>query len=195
MTYSLRPTATGDTLASSRDPIRTNFQIIRDDFAIDHEGYNVSSDEGKHKQSTYLERDGSASKPVPTTLANECALYCKEQDSITTLFFRKESNGTEIQLTGVDPSAAGNGYTFLPGGLILQWGVKASPGQTGTITFSTSNIAFPNNCFNVSITQRRDSSSSAQGMYLNGAPTKEKFDYNGSSSGGDDALYWIAIGN
>ena len=101
MTYEPRPKATNDTLQQSRDPIRTNFEIIRDDFAKDHEGFNVSAAEGKHKQSTYFERDGSVSKPIPATLANEGALYTKEgtNPAQTNLFFRGEGNGKEYQLT------------------------------------------------------------------------------------------------
>ena len=76
----------------------------------------------------------------------------------------------------------------------MQWGIKNSPGQSGTITFATNNIAFPNNCFTVLLTQRRDGSTSTQGMYLNGSPTSTQFSYNGSTNT-DTALYWLAIGN
>jgi hypothetical protein len=111
------------------------------------------------------------------------------------LFFLTGGNRL-MQLTrNFVPVSASRGYTFLPGGLILQWGVINSPGISGTVTFSSSGgIAFPSNIFNVQITQRRDGSNSTQGMYVNGNPTRTQFSYNGSTST-DDAIFWTAIGN
>lgn len=99
--------------------------------------------------------------------------------------------GILSQLTGY--SANTNGYCWA-GGLLFQWGVKLSPGSSGNILFATANIAFPHSCFNVSLTLRRDGSTSTQGVYINGVPTATGFSYTGSSSG-SQALYWFAIGN
>ena len=51
MTYTPRPNMANDTLLSSRDQIRTNFEIIRDDFNVDHVNVNKTG-EGKHNQSS-----------------------------------------------------------------------------------------------------------------------------------------------
>ena len=75
MTYDPRPNASGDNLASSRNPIRTNFIVIRDDFAIDHVEFN-DSDEGKHKQSTYTELTTG-----PTVADNESAIWAVQGPS------------------------------------------------------------------------------------------------------------------
>lgn len=100
-------------------------------------------------------------------------------------------SGILSQLTG--RSAATNGYVWI-GGILLQWGVKTSPGQSGTVLFATANVNFPNNCFNVSLTLRRDGSTTAQGVYINGVPNATSFSYTGSSVG-SNALFWVAIGN
>ena len=44
-----------------------------------------------------------------------------------------------------------NGYQTLPGGLIMQWGIftNAGGGASGTISFTSPNINFPNACLNV----------------------------------------------
>ena len=55
------------------------------------------------------------------------------------------------------PSTVSNGYTMLPGGFVLQWGIVNGSGtnnvftnkDNGTVTFSISNKAFPNACFGV----------------------------------------------
>ncbi len=87
MTYDPRPNSSGDTLSSSRDPIRTNFEIIRDDFAIDHVEFD-DANEGKHSQSTYIEL---ATGPV--TAANESAIWAIQgpDSSQTELYIRREN--------------------------------------------------------------------------------------------------------
>lgn len=112
-----------------------------------------------------------------------------------------------IQLTrNFVPVANTNGYTMLPGGLILLWGFLNGShagffagGDTGTITFASSNIAFPNSCFSVWL----------QGGYVNPTPTgvinfsvrtasisKTKFDWAFvGSSGAYNTMIWVALGN
>jgi hypothetical protein len=70
----------------------------------------------------------------------------------------------------------------------MQWGTVSSPSSTGSVVFPTTFSA----TYNVQITMRRDSSSSTQGMYVNGAPSTTGFNFNGSSGG--NALFWVAIG-
>lgn len=93
---------------------------------------------------------------APTTLTNEAGFYSKvgANPAESNLFFRGENNGFEYQLTKsiaartaifanntAYPGAGANtlgGWTFLPGGLILQYGSvlpgQSSP-QTGTTNF------------------------------------------------------------
>jgi hypothetical protein len=63
---------------------------------------------------------------APATAVNEGGLYTKVSNGTTELYWRKESNGAEVQMTDGVPT--GN-TTFLPGGLMLQWG--SGTGQTG----------------------------------------------------------------
>lgn len=98
MSYTLRPFAQDDTLLLSRDPIRTNFSLIQDRFNENHVGINSGSGGGKHKFLQMPEQSAA-----PTTAANEAAVYTKQGPapaSTTELYFRRESNGTEIQMTG-----------------------------------------------------------------------------------------------
>ena len=163
-------------------------------FSVNHVGYNDSG-AGKHK---FMQMPEQAS--APSTAANEGALYTKDDGSTTALYFRQESSGSEIKLTGSTPSAAANGYTFLPGGLLLQWGVVNSPGTSGTVTFATANIAFPANLYNVQLTVARTgsfgSSPSAGIAVVNSgsAFNNTTFSYLCSTSG-NARLYWSAIGN
>jgi len=84
-----------------------------------------------------------------------------------------------------------NGYTYLPNGIILQWG-------TGTSTSDDEEsfefpIAFPNACFNV-VTQRTNGDS--QDILPVQNVTTTNFEINRNSAiDGEQPFYWQAIGN
>ena len=88
-----------------------------------------------------------------------------------------------------------NGYQYYPGvngqpGLIEQWGYVSSAVSDGdTISF---NITFPNNCFNVSLTDRADSAA-AVGKQGTRVPTTSGFVVHIDGAG--PVFYWRAIGN
>jgi len=193
MSYNPIPPSSGGTLVGTRDQIRTNFTLIQSNFDINHEDYGVGANAGKHK---FMQMPQQSS--APTTAAGDIALYSKLVSSIPRLFLRQESSGTEIQMSGINPSAATNGYTFLPGGLLLQWGIKTPLSSTGTVTFATSNINFPNNCFNVSctlISSPGGTSSSNTIAPITATVTGNGFNYSYTGSSSYVAFYWQAIGN
>jgi hypothetical protein len=146
MTYQPRPFSSGDTLASSRDPIRTNFQIIEDDFAVNHVAYNEAG-EGKHK---FLQMPEQTSDPATAT--NEVALYAKEGvgPAEANLFLRDENSagggGNVYQMTRTDDTnyatfaqnTSTKGWTFVAGGMLLSYGLATSSGASlpnTTVTF------------------------------------------------------------
>ena len=116
----------------------------------------------------------------------------------------RSGGGRLLQLTrNFVPVAAVNGYTFLPGGLIMQWGIKSlssSSSQSGNVNFATANINFPNACFNVSLTLvsrvgGTSSSDNTIGVRSGSvSTTRFIFDYNGNG-GNYSNFYWVAIGN
>ncbi len=121
-----------------------------------------------------------------------------------TALYLKTGGGRTLQLTtNKTPVAANNGYTFLPGGVFIQWGqitdVTSTPYQP--LLFATANVDFANNCFAVF----------AQ-CYGNGTPpssheqatisidkstvSKTGFEWTyETNSGTYTGFYWVAIGN
>ena len=184
ITYNENIPTTNNRPSADQPIMQTNAVAIKNILDIDHVTFNTSPS-GYHKVIHFVTQGSD-----PGTVAGIGQTYTKTVSGDEYPFF-KTGLGTVYQLAGNASSLATNGYTTLPNGLILQWGRKLSPGQTGTVNFP---IAFPTACFSVTITQRRDSSTSTQGMYLNGVPGIASFAYNGSSSS-DDALYWMATGN
>lgn len=121
-------------------------------------------------------------------------------NTATALYFQTDT-GLLTQLTrNFLPVGNTNGYTFLPGGLILQWGSKTVAPGANTVTFATNNIAFPANCWNVIAVPfytGSGTSSASQAVYIaQDTLSKTKFDYSlVANSSGIKGFFWIAIGN
>ena len=83
-------------------------------------------------------------------------------------------------------SKSTNGYTYLPNGLIFQWG-NASVSSGATVTLP---VTFPNNIFNAGVTHHKTSVSGAESVAL--TSTSQITIYH--SAGGTETYLWTAIG-
>lgn len=142
MTFNPNIPQPNDLISDSQAQLQTNFSQSNSIFNFDHVTFDdaTSINRGKHRHSTYIEQ-----LVDPTTLANEMAVYSKDVGGLSRLFYRNESNGSVIPLTGFDPTSGGNGRVFLPGGIIMMWG-QFSP-VTNAGGFFAFPIPFPNNIF------------------------------------------------
>lgn len=108
------------------------------------------------------------------------------------------SGNRVVNYSQFQPSASSNGYTFLPGGLLFQWGTTGASDGSGRIIL-TYPLAFPTNVFQVvpsvvgnagaNFTMAWDGSGglTATNFYTTTAST-------GNPAGGVSAT-WTAIGN
>lgn len=211
MTFTTNIPVSGDTLGGTRDRIRTNFQEIANVESVNHIAFN-QVDEGKHKFLQMPEQPGIINQvgvPLPpTTLVNEGGLYTKvaTNPAQTNLIFRAENNGFEYQLTTVISASTtrfGNntvayvannngGWTFLPGGMLLQYGRRTTPGNSGVITFP---VPFPSGIapFSIQVSLERTTDDHNVIIDSGTAPTATGFNYKCDTSG-SNAVNWIAIG-
>jgi hypothetical protein len=151
MSYSNTPN-TGDTLGSTKVPINTNFSLIQAAMSQNHYGMGTgASTAGKHKIIHIVEQATEGQ-----TLATETAIYNKSGGT-GDLFIRSPNhvdvlpNG-EYQLTTFNDAnitrfgnnlpivgSENNGWTFLPGGLLMQFGrFSAAP-----VGITTVNLLIP----------------------------------------------------
>lgn len=116
-----------DDPSQSQSQFLANFQALSTYLNVNHVELN-DGDEGKH---TFVQMPEQSSGP--STAANEGAIYTKESSltSATELFFRRESNGSELPISAYLGSS--NGWAYLPSGLLLKWGTG-----NGTGSFSKS---------------------------------------------------------
>ncbi len=83
--------------SADQPDMKINTNSIDSLIGVDHYSFNQNLG-GLHKQSVYQERTPIPST-IPTTAVDQGAVYTKESNGTTNLFFRAESNGQEIQLT------------------------------------------------------------------------------------------------
>lgn len=196
----------GSSLGSSKVQIRSNIDGTFQTVAVDHFNNNgnhggTSGNAGTHYQVQLKEIAGS-SPPFGLNATYE-TLYSQVKAGQGELFFTRGASGTGIQLTGPGtPSTGANGYSFLPGGLLIQWGVvngTFSGGDTATINFP---IAFPAAVLNIQTSPTFNAAVSTPSnngqcnvAFPTGQITLSSFDYYiVTNSGSWRRFYWMAIG-
>lgn len=186
--------------------LQGNFQQLNIAYGVDHVPYTDTSGippggiTGMHKEVHLVPM------AAPAAISGYGQLFCTTvNDSITTdqELFYLTGGGLLIQLTrNFQPVVSSNGYTFLAGGLMMQWGVVNSPGGSGQVLFATSNINFSTSLFSVQLTLKRKNAgigTPPSGIAIidtNAGKTFDKTQFNYLiSTTGSDALLWVALGN
>ena len=202
------PNAT-DYLSDSQQNIKDNFSSANTIFGNNHYAFNAASNNGKHKE---IEMVNQAD---PTGLDLEGIIYTKKDAQATPqsqMYYVSDGNSSDIyQLTNaihdnystfstngeyqVGPPSLYGGWTFLPGGLILQYGYNSVEASTSTFTYNFP-FAFPNTVFNIQMTPFRAASSpgsTVQQWLVSGWSLSQFQIYNNGSH--SFSFNWMAIGN
>ncbi len=195
--------------------LQGNFQSLNTIYATDHTGLTITDPTqgpGYHKSVHLVPFSSTTSNPPnnqpvlqPTTTPGFGILYDAETndgiDTDQTLYF-KTGDGKNIQLTrNVLPLATDNGYSYLPGGFIISWGVQLLGGETqqaGTVAFPQQ---FTTDCFTIQLTlvsraSPSTSSSDNTVSVVNGTKNNLGFNYKYNGEGGTNypSFFWLAIG-
>lgn len=194
--------------------MKANNDAIAQYVAVDHIDFGVAHS-GVHKQVQMPLRGGGTGTIPPGLFAGEGTLYTKTGGTDTQLFYSPDASGNEYQMTraitasftatfgqfavdGAPPAGTIStfGWTFLPGGLMLQYGTITGLGVSNLPASRTVNfpVAFTNTPYSINITVRRDNAADADSSISRTVPpTTTGFTYVIDSSTAD-ALYWQAIG-
>lgn len=170
---------------------------------VDHFGFGNNN--GGYHQQVHLKNESA-----PGLGSVDSVLYANSATGQSWPFWQNALGS--FQLLGQNSFGA-SGYLTLPGPaanpLIIQWGLvngthagKFQGGDTNNVTFSSTGIAFPNNCFNV-WTQplyTTTAPSSTGGMATVAIDTatlsKTQFTWTFITNSGDySQFFWIALGN
>lgn len=182
-----------DLLSKSQGNIRDNFTSANTTFGINHLAFdNATANIGKHK---FVQMPAGS---LPAGLiSGEGTLYTKSSTG-SQLYYSPDNTSNEYQITRTIASTFATfsqipGWTFLPGGMLMQWGQVSTPGAGPSIVTFPVAFAAASSVYSIQLTARNDGSHSAFNYYVDGAPTTNNFTYRGTTSS-SDTLFWMAIG-
>lgn len=191
------PKAT-DLLANSQVDLLANNVALNSIFSRNHVALNVATNSGKHP---FVEMPNLSAIPSPPGgLTNgEGTIYTKASGG-SQLFYVPGTTGNEYQLTNTNSGnfatfgGATNGWTFLPGGLVMNYGnISESNSSTRNVSYSRN---FSSAVYQIVVTPYRESSSpgGSFGFWV----INSSFGLSGfqiKNDGGHTFGYmWIAIG-
>lgn len=105
-----------------------------------------------------------------------------------------QSSSDAVNLGQFGASLAANGYSKLPNGLILQWGLSESPSSGTIATFFP--VVFPNALLSLTVSITGSSTFNTNSVIVQDSGTNAFYGYTGNTGGGAGgiAFYWMAIG-
>jgi len=201
-----------DNISDSQGQILGNFQQLQTSFSVNHVPLTTASNNGKH---TFIEMPTLGSDPTlpPGLLSGEGTLFVNTKSSVRELYYTPDVSGNSYRLTATStlhfptfststnyPSATSltqfGGWTFLGGGMLLQYGFEKLPGSsspTGTLPFPRSFSGAP---FSVQLTLNATNSATANEntIFVVGSPSSSSFVWGFTGSTSYNFFYWMAIG-
>jgi len=183
----------GSSLGNTKANIRNNLDGTYQTLSVDHYNQN-SANVGKHK---FIRFPIQATPNPSTTGANELFLFNGTSviDGPNNLFFNAPGTTVgstqSVQMTrNVIPIGNTNGFTWLPGAILFQWGFVTPINNSGTISFNTS---FTSACFNVQLTLSGLGVFNTPPGVTAKSTTTFSYRYDGNAPG-TFSFYWTAIG-
>jgi len=188
MVYTLTDSPlSGNILAVDQPLMRANFQYLTATLGTDHQialnDMSNASGEGYHKEIHFVQQGGD-----PGAIATIGQLYTKAISGDTCLFFKTGAGLIQQLTTPVSPANATSGTSFLPGGIMIQWGTNTPASDPQTVTF---NQAFGANAFAVIATPITNAHTSCTVQVTN--ITSTTFDFR-TGNPSKNPIYYIAIG-
>lgn len=195
-TYTTNIPLSTNTPAQDQPNMQTNTNSINSIVGTDHLTFGTATGsltDGMHTVIHLADNGGSTPSKVNGSgiLWNNTVTFNGNTDEA--LFFRGNTGGSAniTQITApFGFSASSNGFVFIPGGILMQWGTGSFGGHNfANITFSVS--PFPSNVYSIVLT-----GTSANNTYFIGAFDKNGFTANvigGNNSNG--SFFWIAVGS
>ncbi len=201
-TYTTGIPAAGNNPSVDQPNMQTNTNSINSILAVDHFTF-ADGNAGRHQ---YVRMPVGS---IPAMSASQAGFYAKTANGFAQLFFTNGVSGNEYQLTranttnfasfstnlpyGAPPATftQNGGWTFLPGGMLLQYGFygkAAASGSLGTIQFPVAFTTAP-----YSVTTSTLSNGANFSNFLIFSTSATSFDFR-CSRVDMDGFFWSAIG-
>jgi hypothetical protein len=197
-TYSPNIPLPGDLPSQSQDQILQNFQTLNTAFAQDHLAYNNPA-QGQHKQITFPV--GPVTGQPFSYLVGQIGLQNLNQapTSVPDIWLTR-GTAAAFPMTGftVGGTNAGNGWTYLPSGILMAWGRSTTGAGSDhvTITYSAELTNFPGftTAFAFPLLSRIGGIGGSTNFVVLTAYTQIDFQVYASAGGFGVQFAWMTIG-
>lgn len=185
-----------DDPADDQPQMQVNTGSISGIFSEDHIGFNDPNG-GLHNKSRYYRQ-----LAIPAGLgALMGTVYTKTVGGVTELFYTPDGSGNEYQMTATNSTnfagkfgAFEPGWSFLPGGVLIQYGIDTvSTSSGGTIVTFPRPFKAATTPFSIVLQMERNSSNVDVVYLVPGSASNTQFTMRQTSSATRD-INWIAIG-
>lgn len=171
-----------DSPSTSQGQLLNNFGYLAASMGKDHNFTlnSANATDGFHKQVTF-----ASNQAAPGFGGGVSDLFSNTTAGVASLQWQNASGSFAI--TGLNPSIGAQGYTCLPGGILIQWGFKNNCAAAATIAWP---IAFTA-CYSATFTPVKSGTSypAVQIVSLNAANASISMDISGTRT-----VYFLAIG-
>jgi len=169
-----------------------NFQQLDTSFGVDHTPFSVNTLTNPAGYHNIIHLTSNATPGAIATIGQLFSAVVNDGLDTDTILYFLTGKGKLLQLTSnLQPSRANNGYTFLPGGVIMQWMLVPNPVISTNYNYP---IPFPNGVFNVSLTAIVSDNSTIRLYVADGTVNKTNFQIQATSSSHFTGMYVTAIG-
>jgi len=185
-----------------------NFQSLDTSFGVDHTPFSNLSDQNGYHTAIHFIPVSSGNPNIPPTGYTNTPGFAQlftatTNDGIATdqtLFYDSGTGNNLTQMTmNFTPVRGSNGYTFLPGRILYQWGIATilAANISVNVLFATSNIDFPRFVYNIQLTYFvSDSDKSNRPLSVRPSSLSlTGFQIQGGGSVANQQVYWTAIGS
>lgn len=186
-TFQSKPLAS-DLISNSQADLKGNFDFMQATLGKDHKlnfgDTDITLFEGRHTQVSLNDRGGAVAHPGDGT---DSFMYSNGGQ----LYWRNAAVGPVQMTNSTTPVAATSGYTFLPGGLLLQWGVAVTNSILTNFSFP---IPFSATAYSVNATPSTTSVNNNQSYTVVGVGSSGFSIGRTSAYSGNVNFYYMAIG-
>ena len=181
--------------------LQNNFQQLNTTFQVNHVPLTDNTvNNGAH---TYVEMRNEAG--LPAGLQNlEGTIYTRQANAVSEMFYTPDNSTDQYQLTrtlttqtakfSTNTNYSGallGGWTFLPGGMLFQYGFLPNPLNDAIITFP---VSFTLTAFSITLGPVRSNSNDKFIGVKDGSVTNAQFQIILSGTQLPTGLYWQAVG-
>jgi hypothetical protein len=183
----------GDILSVSQVDLENNFAFLSQSLTKDHDiAFSLNSattEVGYHKKVTL---EASINNNIAMPSSADSLLFSFAGN----IYWKNPTLAAAVQMTNANvgsPLIAAFGYTFLPGGLMVQWGKTASSGAPLLVNFSPVFSATPYAVLTTVSSATANQSSQVTASNANSFTFAVYTGDTGAISSGKN-VFWIAIG-